>query len=112
MLKISAMLAIPTAMAMAGVKFHLDEQLWWPFVVPEYVVATLLVLGARLVLLRQQTATLGAGWGAAAMLSWTTLSHHLEPSGSFREMGPVEFALALELTVSAVGLAAIVVARR
>ena len=69
MLKISAIMAIIAGVAMAGVKFALGEDLWWPFAVIEYIAAALLILGALIALSSKQGALLACAWGLTAGLS-------------------------------------------
>ncbi len=105
MIKVGVALAAATGITMAITKFLLAEDFWWPFVVPEYIAAALLISGAALLQLGRGGVMFGAGWGATAMLSWTTLSHHLESSRSFLSAGPIEYALLGLLALSCTAIA-------
>lgn len=101
MQKISASLALVAAAVMAGAKVLLAEDLWWPFVIVEYLAAALLTLGAITALRGDGVGVLTGGWGFTAGLTWSTLFHHLQAGRS----GPLEFALGALLVTAAVGFA-------
>ncbi len=100
----SELLAISSGLAIGITKFLLNEPLWWPFVIPEYAVTFMLVAGALMSRVFGRVALLGGGWAATGMLSWTTLSHHLEPNGVWGVWGPIEIALAVQFLVSGLGM--------
>lgn len=105
MLKFSAVMAIIAGFAMAGVKYALGEELWWPFAVIDYIAAALLVAGALIALRSEQGALLACAWGLAAGLSWSTLFHHLQSRGA---PGVLEFGLGALLMSAVIGALLIV----
>lgn len=103
MMRISAILALIAAVALATVKSLLAEQLWWPFVVSDYLAAGALALGAISVLSGGQGRMLAAGWAVTLGLSWSTLFHHLAERTTLQRLTLVDFGLGLLLTTAVVG---------
>ena len=100
----SAALGFLTGIVLISTKVMLAEDLWWPFIIPEYVTAIMLIIGSGIFLIKPNYRLLCAGWGAALLQSWSTLAHHLMETESFAAAGPVEYALLVLVVVSIGGL--------
>lgn len=105
MMRTSAVLALVAAIALAAVKALLAEQLWWPFLVVEYMAAAALAFGAVAALRGGRGHMLVAGWAFTLGIIWSSFFHHLAERPGLEQRTPVDFGLGLLLLAAFLGVA-------